>query len=129
VIIAIDFDGTLARWADFPNIGEEVPYAIPIVQRLIASGHDVYIWTCRGGEYVTPVKHWLKEREVKYKGINQRHDTVSPSPKIIADLYIDDKALCCPLIPDSRTGRSYVDWLVVEYHLKNMGLYTIVLGE
>jgi hydroxymethylpyrimidine pyrophosphatase-like HAD family hydrolase len=127
-VFAIDCDGTLFKWAKFPELGDEVPYAIGTVKRLIASGHAVYIWTCRGGEAIDPVKKRLKELGVKYSGINLRrsHHTY-PSQKIIADWYIDDKAIGCPLIPQAN-GEPYVDWLAIEIFLRRQGLFTIQLG-
>lgn len=139
-IICVDFDGTIAKWAKYPNIGTLVPYSKDVINRLHASGHEIIIWTCRGPNGVSNVTQWLNDNEVKFHSINRQNFDTSfdPSPKVIADLYIDDKSAMCPLTFDSvpydpatqwsGTVKAYVDWLVLEYWLKENGYYTISLG-
>ena len=126
--IAVDCDSTIFKKVEFPKLGEEVPYAIGIIKRLIASGHEIYMWTCRSGESVLIMKDALDALGVKYKSINERTDQRGFSAKIDVDLFIDDKAIYCPLIPQEN-GRPYVDWLAIEIWLKRNGYYTIPLGE
>lgn len=124
--IAVDFDGTIAKWANYPEIGELVPYADKVINRLVASGHEIIIWTCRGEGGIEPAVDWLAEKGITHHAVNQNCfvPRFVASPKVIADLYIDDKALGCPLVPN-QFGRPYVDWLAVELMLQRMGAYTI----
>lgn len=142
MIIAIDFDGTIAKWAKFPNIGTLVPNSREVINRLYDSGHKIIIWTCRGKGGEESVVKWLQDNDVRYHSINMNTHSVTfdPSPKVIADLYIDDKSAMCPLTFDSipydlsfqwaeKPNNVYVDWDVLEYWLKEKGYYTIELGE
>lgn len=118
--IGVDFDGTICKWASFPNVGEPVPMALHTIKQLIDKGHEVYIWTVRSRGFgleeavVFCISHGLM-----VSGFNKNPDQLvySSSPKIDCDLYIDDKALGCPLMKDSNTGRDFVNWEKVRYEL------------
>jgi len=101
--IAVDFDGTLCTYA-FPKIGEQTPKHLELMQTLIKlreDGHKLILWTNRGDNEEYPVLTeaitWCKERGLEFDAINENlPDTKKlsgPSPKIMADYYIDDKAL------------------------------------
>jgi len=101
--IAVDFDGTLCTYA-FPKIGEQTPKHLELMQTLIKlreDGHKLILWTNRGDNEEYPVLteaiDWCKERGLEFDAINENlPDTKKlsgPSPKIMADYYIDDKAL------------------------------------
>ena len=47
MIIAVDFDGTCCVH-NYPEIGEENPYAIQTMKSLIENGHKIFLWTMRG---------------------------------------------------------------------------------
>lgn len=95
--IAIDFDGTLVEHK-FPLIGEPVPYAIEAIQQLISKGHDVILWTYRGGSELDDAIEYCKNKGLEFYAVNMNHpDEVykpeSMSRKIDADIYIDDRNL------------------------------------
>ena len=101
--IAVDFDGTLCTYA-FPKIGEQSPKHLELMQTLIKlreDGHKLILWINRGDNEEYPVLTeaiaWCKERGLEFDAINENlPDTKKlsgPSPKIMADYYIDDKAL------------------------------------
>jgi hypothetical protein len=101
--IAVDFDGTLCEYA-FPKIGEQKDHHIKLMKILIElrkKGHKLILWTNRGDNEQYPVLseaiEWCKNRGLEFDAINQNlQDQVKlsgPSPKIMADYYIDDKAL------------------------------------
>lgn len=92
LIFAVDFDGTIVDH-EFPDIGNEKPFAIETLKALQAEGHKVVIWTCRGEPYITPVVEWLEQRGFKPDAINSNVVNVSgfADPKIVADVYIDDR--------------------------------------
>ena len=48
MILAVDFDGTIAR-SSFPDILGEQPYAGEVLRKLHERGHYIIIWTCRSG--------------------------------------------------------------------------------
>lgn len=125
--IAIDFDGTLFKWSKFPEIGEPVPYALEVVKRLKACGHELILWTCRDGDRLQMAKDKLLEYGLEFHHYNVVADQYLLSNKVDADLFIDDKAAFCPLITCNTTGRKYVDWLAMEIFLRRAGMYTIIL--
>ena len=49
MVIAVDFDGTIVE-NKYPEIGQELPFAIETLKMLIKDRHRVVLWTCREGE-------------------------------------------------------------------------------
>lgn len=122
-VVAIDFDGTIAKWAEFPQIGEEVPGSIETITELCSAGHRVILYTVRCGEALDAAVEWLAVRGIEPHGINVRPGQIeySQSPKVDADIYIDDKALGCPLMfADSAATRPCVDWGLVRSQLRRL---------
>ena len=114
MIIAVDFDGTLVKH-DYPRIGEEVPGAVSVCQRLISAGHQLILWTVRDGDQFYDAYRWLKEHNLTFWGLNLNPQQLawSKSNKVYAQIYIDDAALGCPLIYP-LDGRPYADWEAIE---------------
>ena len=119
--IAIDFDGTIVTH-EYPNIGEDIPNALPVIKKLIKFGHNIILNTMRSGSTLVDAVQYLEQNDIKLYGINN-HPTQSKwttSPKVYAQLYIDDAALGCPLV--HIPGRQlYVDWVEVEKLLIKQG--------
>ena len=94
MIIAVDFDGTIVEHK-FPNIGSEMPRAIRTLQDLSLGGHKIIIWTCRSGEYICDMLKWLGEHNFVPDAVNANLLPVPgfAVPKILADMYIDDRNL------------------------------------
>jgi hypothetical protein len=113
MIIGIDFDGTCVKHA-YPNIGDDIG-AVPVLKEFIRQGHKLILITMRSGELLDNAVQWLKERGIELYGVNHNpdQDSWTESPKIYAQLYIDDAGLGCPTNFDQRTGRTYVDWKVI----------------
>jgi hypothetical protein len=112
MIIAIDFDGTCVKHA-YPRIGEDIG-AIPVLKQLVKDGHQLILNTMRGGELLGEAVKWFNDNGIKLSGANHTpgQATWTTSPKVYAQLYIDDAALGCPTIMDDN-GRVYVDWRIV----------------
>lgn len=139
MIIAVDFDGTIAKHL-FPEIGEEVPYAFRVMKRLQKYGHKLILWTIRsdidnqdrtpkegiqpegGGTYETDAVEFCRSKGIEFWGVNENPEqkSWSLSPKAYANFYIDDAALGCPLVRDVE-GRPYVNWESIEWLLIKMG--------
>ena len=129
-IIAVDFDGTCVRH-EFPNIGAEVPYCVDVLKELVKAGHNLILFTMRsdiekpssdipdihtkGGLYLSEAVNWFSERGIVLYGINSNptQKKWTHSPKVYANIYIDDLALGCPLFYVS-VGNPYVDWVAVR---------------
>jgi hypothetical protein len=101
--IAVDFDGTLCEYA-FPKIGNQSDSQKELMDILInmrKNGHKIILWTNRGDnkEYtvLTEAVNWCKEKGLEFDAVNsnlpEQKKLSGYSPKIMADYYIDDKAL------------------------------------
>lgn len=97
--IAVDFDGTLNNHA-YPNIGtKELKH-----EKLIAwltkqhdKGAKIVLWTCREGTTLLDAVQWCKDNNVPIDYVNENPEfAISQNcfqRKVIADIYIDDKAV------------------------------------
>lgn len=112
MIIAIDFDGTCVKHA-YPRIGEDIG-AIPVLKQLVKDGHQLVLNTMRSGKLLDEAVQWFESNGIKLSGANHTpgQATWTQSPKVYAQLYIDDAALGCPTVMDDN-GRVYVDWKIV----------------
>ena len=112
MIIAIDFDGTCVKHA-YPEIGEDIG-AIPVLKKMVNDGHQLILNTMRSGKLLDEAIQWFENNGIKLSGANHTpgQATWTESPKVYAQLYIDDAALGCPTNYDG-TGRPYVDWKIV----------------
>ena len=117
MIIGVDFDGTIAKSVEFPRIGEEVPYAIETLHRLVQQGDRIILWTMRSGEALDDALDFLEDRGVELYGVNHNpeQDEWTDSPKAHCNVYIDDKGFGCPVIFED--GEPYVDWYEVQKEL------------
>ena len=99
-IIAVDFDGTLCEHK-FPKIGEIKEVNQNVIDYIKARKelHDdiIILWTCREGSYLDDAVKWCKKNEIPIDYVNDNCDDVKnsygQSRKILADIYIDDKAI------------------------------------
>ena len=95
MIIAIDFDGTIAA-GEYPVISDLQPGARDVINRLYDEGHYIIIWTCREGACLARAINYLLEEGVKFHRVNDHHPASvqqygNNSRKVYAHLYIDDK--------------------------------------
>lgn len=122
-IIAIDFDSTMVKYK-YPEVGEPIEDAIETVERLIEAGHRIILYTMRSGERLVQAVEYMEENEIELWGVNenpsQHHWNKPMSPKIFANLYIDDCSLGIPL-EFEETGRPFVDWVAVADLLEQQG--------
>ena len=118
-VIAIDFDGTCVTH-DYPNIGKDIG-AIPVLQQLVYYGHRLILFTMRSGQELKEATNWCDINQIKLEGVNLNPSqaTWTTSPKVYADLYIDDAALGCPLkYNGTLSNRPFVDWEKVKVLLQ-----------
>ena len=106
-IICVDFDDTVIKQptdSKYPDVGSTIELAV------IDMAQDGILKAVK----------WYQDQGIELYGINGRpeHDTTteeairmraSTSPKVRANLYIDDAACGCPLI-NEKGFRPYVDW-------------------
>ena len=122
MIIAIDFDGTIAEHGEHEwDVGPEIPGALDTICLLREAGHTLILWTCRGdvqGEehaWLQVAIDWLKERGIVFDKVNENVHSLIGDPrgvgywprKVFAHTYIDDKAV-----------GGFVGWEAVRRHFK-----------
>ena len=95
---AVDFDGCLTEY-NFPDIGKQTALQkklLVVLNKLQKKGHKIILWTSRGEPELSEAIEWCKKNGLFFDAhqINPYFKKVSGhSPKIVADYYIDDKAL------------------------------------
>lgn len=92
--VAIDFDGTIVEHM-FPEIGAIKQNVVDKIKKWYAEGHTIIIWTCRTDQYAEEAKKFLDDNEIPYHYFNE--NPTNPfgdrCRKILADVYLDDRAL------------------------------------
>lgn len=112
--IAIDFDNTITDSTDFPKIGKLRTNARLTINKIIESGNEVIVWSCRDS---SEIERYLYEHGIKYTTINENTPYLinkwgNDPRKVGADYFIDDKNLLAPLI----------NWLQIYGELAMMGI-------
>ena len=104
--IAIDFDGTVVTHA-YPEIGEDAG-AAPVLKELTDNGCRLILYSMRHGKLLDRAVEWFRVRGIPLYAVNENPSQKrwTSSPKIHADLYIDDCNLGCPLRPRSASSSS-----------------------
>lgn len=134
MIIAVDFDGTCVTH-EFPSIGKDIG-AVPVLKELVNNGHKLILLTMRSHKIVkensVPIDtlqdaiDWFKRNKIPLYGINENpnQERWTSSPKVYANIYIDDAALGTPLKynKDGALSRPYVDWDKMKTLLKIKGV-------
>lgn len=114
MIIAIDFDGVLAKNAS-PEIGAPIYQNISLVRQLLDLGHEVILWTSRAGAELENAVKWCDERGLHFCAVNDnapsniakyRQRYPGGTRKVYADVYVDDHSL--PYVVEGRTSPSRV---------------------
>ena len=121
IVIAVDFDGTCVTH-DYPYMGSDVG-AVPVLRELADAGYRLVLSTMRSGKLEKEAVAWFKSNNIPLYGVNTNPDQKSwtSSPKVYADLYIDDAALGVPLKTSPSSVRPYVDWERVREWLVKEG--------
>lgn len=120
-VIAIDFDGTCVEH-EYPSVGMDVEGAVETLRALTNKGHRLILFTMRSGEKLEKAIKWFKDRNVELWAVNENPEQKqwTESPKVFADVYIDDAALGCPIMFIDGVRRPVVNWRKVreqlEYH-------------
>lgn len=97
-IIAVDFDGTIVT-NEYPNIGEELPFATETLRMLIRDHHRVILWSVREGKLLQDAIDWCRERGVEFYAVNRDYPEEEKeknnhySRKLKADYFIDDRGI------------------------------------
>lgn len=115
--IAVDFDGTCVEH-EYPYIGTDAEGAVEVLRELLQNGCKIILYTMRSGEQLDNAVQWFKKRKLPLYGVNSNPDqNWSGSPKVYANIYIDDSALGCPLRFVDGAAHPVVDWQGVRRQL------------
>lgn len=94
-VLAIDMDGTLLQydgWKGDAHYGDPIPGMREVLQRVREAGWYIVIWTTRSGGGA--IRQHLARHDIPFDYINKNpHGPPGASPKIFADVYLDDRAL------------------------------------
>lgn len=142
MVIAVDFDGTCVTH-EFPKVGKDIG-AVPVLKELVKKGHKIILYTMRShpddnnhgktlnNEVITndPLQDaidWFKENNIPLYGVNENpsQKNWTSSPKVYADIYIDDSAYGAPLVAYNSNFypyRPYINWEVIRINFKNIGI-------
>lgn len=95
---AIDFDGTVVEHM-YPQNGPDVPNAVKVLRALSEKGHKLIINTMRDKLPLKKAQAWFEGHGIPIFGVNRNPNQYwTSSPKVYAQIYIDDAALGVPLL-------------------------------
>lgn len=122
-VIAVDFDGTCVEH-NYPAIGMDVEGAVEVLRELNKHGHRIILNTMRSGQRLEAAVRWFRDRRIELWAVNRNpeQEQWTSSPKVYADIYIDDSALGCPLIFLEGVRRPVVNWSKVRQLLESDGM-------
>ena len=93
--IAVDFDGTIVEHC-YPEIGNEVPFAIDTLKMLTKEGHRLILWSVREGDLLNEAVEWCRERGLEFYAVNRDYpeekiNDTNYSRKLKVGMFIDDR--------------------------------------
>lgn len=120
-VIAIDFDGTVVTHT-YPEVGDDVG-AVPVLKELCKNGCRLILYTMRSGDLLDDAKAWFRKQGIPLYAVNENphQQRWTKSPKVHADLYIDDSALGCPIRFIDGARRPVADWVKIREQLVKDG--------
>lgn len=95
--ICVDFDGVIAQYDEFKGndiFGDPIDGVQSAMEVLKKKGFTIIIFTTRTAS--SKLKKYLNDNHITYDYINENPDQPkgSNSGKPIADIYLDDRAIC-----------------------------------
>jgi hydroxymethylpyrimidine pyrophosphatase-like HAD family hydrolase len=111
-IIAVDFDGTLVKELDKAYLATQFEL-MPNAKEVINWMYDkfyIILWTCRNEKFLQNAVDFLNKNAIVFHAINENADFLDfeTSPKIYADVYIDNRAMC------------EINWLKIKDYLNTL---------
>jgi hypothetical protein len=103
-------------------VGEDIG-AVAVLKELVAQEDKLILWTMRSGTLLEDAVAWFKKHDIPLWGINENPSQKewTESPKLHADLLIDDSALGCPTCFLDGERRPAADWRRIREMLVRMG--------
>lgn len=123
MLIAVDFDGTIVRHR-YPEIGEEIPFAVETLKMLVEERHRLILWTVREGQLLDDAVEWCRKRGLEFYAINRDYPEEDVTlnehftRKLKVDLWIDD-----------RNVGGLPDWGTIYHMIHDHKTYEEVMTE
>ena len=123
MLIAVDFDGTIVTHK-YPEIGEEIPFAIDTLKMLRQDGHRIILWSVRESQLLDEAVEWCRARGLEFYAVNNDYpeETFENNPhfsrKLKVDVFIDD-----------RNIGGLPDWGTIYKMIKNRHTWNDVIDE
>ena len=116
--IAVDFDGTIVEHK-YPKMGRVLPGALKVLAELRKEGHELILLTMRCDDELAAAISLCRAHGLTFDHVNANPSQCewTGSPKVYANLYIDDAAVGAPLIFPGDGSRPYLDWSSVRSEL------------
>ena len=94
------YDGTLC-YSKWPELDQPNLALIEYLQEWKRNGNKLILWTCREGERLLKAVDWCWEHGLVFDAVNENLPEMiewhgNDCRKILADVYIDDKAVNKP---------------------------------
>jgi trehalose-6-phosphatase len=109
-IFAVDFDGTLSLNGRFPEPGTPNQVLIDALKEAAANGHKIILWTCRTGHALAIAVSWCEMQGIPLHAVNGNLSVKevgeADSRKVVADVYIDDRAVTWEKFTNTPTMRA-----------------------
>ena len=123
MIIAVDFDGTCVEH-DYPSVGMDGEGAVEVLRAIVATRHRLILFTMRSGSKLDDAVRWFRDRKIELWGVNENSEQRewTSSPKVYADLYIDDSAIGCPIRFIDGVRHPVVNWSKIKSILESDGI-------
>ena len=122
--IAVDFDGTVV-FHRYPAVGEDIPGAAETLRKLQDQGHNLILFTMRSKQELVDAVKWFYDHGLRLYSVNTNPTQLgwTDSPKVHAQLYIDDHGVNCPTGIETESGvaRLFVDWEKINQILIDSG--------
>jgi len=93
-ILALDLDGTVLSYDgnfDIKKFGQVVKGMVEELTKLKDAGWAIVIWTCRPDS--EDLRNHLNEQGIPFDYVNGHPWAGNNSPKLFADVYVDDNCL------------------------------------
>ena len=120
-IAAVDFDGTIVE-DRYPEIGKVNERTVRYIRYLKRNGYKLILWTCRSGDLLEKAIEELKKYNFIPNFINQGNGKrFEKSPKINADIYIDDRSCLSSEIDWQKYYSKFKEIKQKNFKLKKLG--------
>ena len=95
----------------------------PVLKELTGNGCRLILYSMRHGKLLDQAVDWFRTRGIPLYAVNENpgQKRWTSSPKVHADLYIDDSNLGCPLRFIDGEKRPVADWERIREQLVREG--------